>query len=168
MKNLLIIGLAILALNLAAQTVTFKAGTGDKELDVQLNELNTNAKLDMKGFKAEMNVSFNCGNQAVDELMVKMNNNPADVFMLLQIAFQMKKSHDVILASYNRHKVKGGWGAVAKEMGIKPGSPEFHAMKNSAKGKNGKMKEKVKANKGNPGNGNSGENPGKNGGKGKK
>lgn len=164
MKKLVFTLLAFAALHLSSQTVTFKAGTGDKELDVQLNELNANAKLDIKGFKAEMNVSFNCGNQAVDELMVKMNNNPADVFMLLQIAFQMKKSHDVILASYNRHRGKGGWGAVAKEMGIKPGSPEFHAMKNSAKGKNGKMKEKVK---GNSGNGKGGSNPGKGNGNGK-
>ncbi|MCC7301421.1 MAG: hypothetical protein IT233_02155 [Bacteroidia bacterium] len=163
MKTTLLHLFVIMVYTMSAQTVTFKAGTGDKELDVQLNELNASAKLDMKAFKVEMNTSFNCGNQLIDELMVKMGGNPADVFMLLQIAQQMNKSHDAILASFNRHKGKGGWGAVAKEMGIKPGSPEFHALKNSAKGKNGKMKGK-KANNDSKGGG--GGNNGK--GKGKK
>ena len=37
---------------------------------------------------------------------------------------------------YKSNKSKG-WGAIAKEMGIKPGSAEFHAMKKSMKSKGG-------------------------------
>ena len=130
-----------------AQTVTFKAGTGDKELDVSLSDLNASAKLDLPGFKAEMNLSFNCGNQKIDELLVKMQ--PGDVFMVLQIANLAKKDMDKIVAAWEK---KRGWGQIAKDMGIKPGSPEFHTMKKNAKDKKDKMKERGKS-KGNNGNG---------------
>ena len=150
-KPLVFLALLSVSLFINAQIV-FSAKTGDKELDGSLSELNVNAKLDLKGFKAEMNLSFNCGNQKVEELLVTME--PADVFMLLQIASTQNKSHDVIIASWKRNKK--GWGAVAKEMGIKPGSPAFHAMKNNAKGKNANMKAKKESKGGEKGNGNGG------------
>ena len=128
---------------LSLEAQTFSPKSGDKELDLNLSELNAGAKLDLKGFKAEMNLSFNCGNQKVEELLVTME--PSDVFMLLQIAQLQNKSHDVIIASWKRNKK--GWGAVAKDMGIKPGSPAFKALKDGAKGKNTNMKTKAKAKK---------------------
>ncbi len=154
-KQILLFIFSACVLVLNAQT--FAGKTGDKELDQNLSELNINAKLDLKGFKAEMNLSFNCGNQTVDELLVTME--PADVFMLLQIAYTQKKSHDVIIASWKRNKK--GWGAVAKEMGIKPGSPEFKALKANAKGKNANMKAKKGNAGGKPGNGNGNNGKGK-------
>ena len=35
---------------------------------------------------------------------------------------------DQVFKIYNANKGKG-WGVIAKELGIKPGSPEFHALK---------------------------------------
>jgi hypothetical protein len=38
------------------------------------------------------------------------------------------RSIDVVTAQYKKNKGRG-WGALAKSLGIKPGSPEFHALK---------------------------------------
>jgi hypothetical protein len=38
------------------------------------------------------------------------------------------KQPEVVMATYESHKGKG-WGVIAKELGIKPGSAEFHALK---------------------------------------
>ena len=84
----------------------------------------------------------------------------ADAYMTLQFPNLTKKEPDVFEQSYSVNKDKG-WGFIAKEMGIKPGSPEFHALKGKAKGK------KDKGNKGESGNGN-GNGNGKGNGKGKK
>ena len=35
---------------------------------------------------------------------------------------------ELVLADYNKHRAKG-WGAIARDLGIKPGSKEFHALK---------------------------------------
>lgn len=40
-----------------------------------------------------------------------------------------------------------GWGLTAKEMGIKPGSPEFKALKQKSREKSKKMKAKKKGGK---------------------
>jgi hypothetical protein len=36
---------------------------------------------------------------------------------------------ETVVQTYQTHKGKG-WGVIAKELGIKPGSREFHALKN--------------------------------------
>ncbi len=54
---------------------------------------------------------------------------PADVFMVFQVGQMAHRPPEVVLQTYQAHKGKG-WGVVAKELGIKPGSREFHALKN--------------------------------------
>jgi hypothetical protein len=69
--------------------------------------------------------------------------------MLFQLGSWSHQPIERVLTVYDSHKAKG-WGAMAKELGIKPGSAEFHALKKgdlhygprgSAKGK-GKGKPK--------------------------
>ena len=65
---------------------------------------------------------------------------------------------DDVIISYKKNKEKG-WGVIAKEMGIKPGSPEFHALKGKTKTRKDKGKSEGKG----KGNGNSkGKGNGKN------
>ena len=53
----------------------------------------------------------------------------ADAFMVLQIGRWTGLSRDRIMNEYGSKKGQG-WGAIAKDLGIKPGSAEFHALKN--------------------------------------
>ena len=69
-----------------------------------------------------------------------------DIFSALHPKI-LKKPADDVVKVYRSNKQKG-WGAIAKELGIKPGSPEFHALKGSADKHASKSKEKGKEGKG--------------------
>ena len=54
--------------------------------------------------------------------------DPGQAFMLFQLSAWSHQPIERALTVYDSHK-KQGWGAMAKELGIKPGSAEFHALK---------------------------------------
>lgn len=147
-----------------AQNFQLSAKSGDVELDANLNEINIKAKTDIQLFKKDLAVEFNIGEQKVDKMIVDLNMSPADAYMTLEVAKMTKKEPDLVMNSFTKNKDKG-WGVIAKEMGIKPGSPEFHALKGNAKNKKDKGN-KGKGNKGGDGNG-EGNGNGHGGGKGK-
>jgi hypothetical protein len=49
--------------------------------------------------------------------------------MVFQLGQMARTQPERVLAVYKPNRKKG-WGAIAKELGIKPGSAEFHALKN--------------------------------------
>jgi hypothetical protein len=69
--------------------------------------------------------------------------------LILELAKILKKPVDDVFTVYKSNRGKG-WGAISKELGIKPGSPEFHALKNSA----GNKAQKGKPDSGKKGKGN--------------
>jgi hypothetical protein len=48
--------------------------------------------------------------------------------MCLQLGQMLRLPPERILQTYNTNRGRG-WGVIAKELGIKPGSAEFHALK---------------------------------------
>jgi hypothetical protein len=64
----------------------------------------------------------------IPDAQVKVVHNtvrePADAFMVFQLGQMAQQPTDRVLQVYQDGKGKG-WGAVAKDLGIKPGSPEF-------------------------------------------
>lgn len=128
-------------------SVGLKVKSGDQELDMDLNELNIRAKADIKLFNTEIKASYNIDDNKLDNLYVKFGMDPADVFMTLELGLLTGKPIEEIANVYKLKKDKG-WGVIAKELGIKPGSPEFHQLKNKAKKNKGKKK-----NDGHPGKG---------------
>ncbi|MCE3229246.1 MAG: hypothetical protein K0S32_3797 [Bacteroidetes bacterium] len=145
MKKILVLVSLGLTTFLNAQNFSLSAKSGDSELDVSLNDMNVKAKADLSVFKKDLSIEFNYGEEKIDK-MLQAQLSPADVYMTLQVADLVKKEPEVVLNSYQKNKDKG-WGAIAKEMGIKPGSAEFHALKGKAKNK------KEKKEKGGKGNG---------------
>lgn len=131
---------------LSAQ-ISFNPRTGDNELDGILKDINNNAKSNLDFFAKDVATKFSIAKASIDKVIKIMP--PGDIFMAAQIAFILGKPFDVVVKSYNVNKDKG-WGVIAKEMGIKPGSPEFHNMKKALK-TNGNSKNKGNAD---PGNGN--------------
>ncbi|MES2762784.1 MAG: hypothetical protein V4677_11275 [Bacteroidota bacterium] len=142
MKKLLSLIATCFILSVNAQTISFNPRTGDIELDNILKDINTKAKDDLSAFVQNAVTTFNVAKNTVDGLLKDLL--PGDAFMVLQTAQVVNKPIETISTTYQKNKDKG-WGQIAKELGIKPGSAEFHALKGKAKN-NGKGKEKAKGN----------------------
>lgn len=121
-----------------------QSGTGDKELDSQLVSLDTEAKVSFSSFKVELSNTYAIPAPKIDYLKVEIGMSGGDIYMALEIARIKNISVDIVVNSYKKHKGQG-WGVIAKDLGIKPGSAEFHQLKGNAK---------VKGKSGSKGNGN--------------
>ena len=62
------------------------------------------------------------------DLTVGWNPRSGDVFMACNIAAIIGRPCRYVVEAYERDRGHG-WGNIAKQMGIKPGSPEFHRLK---------------------------------------
>lgn len=96
-------------------------------LDNFLSNLNIQAKSDMNGFSVKMSTQFGVPLPKV-QAVIKMVEFPADAFMCLQLSLMTNLQLETVLQTYKNNKGKG-WGVIAKELGIKPGSAKFHALK---------------------------------------
>jgi hypothetical protein len=92
-----------------------------------LSELNAQARIDLPGFKARLSTQFGVPLPDIDSLLVSVRL-PGDAFMVLQLGQMAHRPHPVVLQTYERRHGQG-WGAMAKSLGIKPGSAAFHALK---------------------------------------
>ncbi|MBL4704226.1 MAG: hypothetical protein JKY54_06880 [Flavobacteriales bacterium] len=133
----------------------FSFKTGSAELDLNLNSINKEGKADLPKFKTDLKLSYNVSSKKLDQ-MFSLKMQPGEIYFALEIANLTKKPIDDVIKSYQANKDKG-WGVIAKELGIKPGSPEFHALKNKSKEKKAKGKSNAggKGNSKGKGNGNS-------------
>jgi len=102
-------------------------GVARADLDGFIQKLNVQAKADMGKYSVQLSAQFGVPQAQVTAIIGKVDS-PADAFLCLQLGRMSKKDPDSVLRIYQGNKGKG-WGAIAKEMGIKPGSPEFHALK---------------------------------------
>ncbi|MBI3528147.1 MAG: hypothetical protein HY067_09265 [Betaproteobacteria bacterium] len=96
-------------------------------LDGFLSKLNAKAKSDLAGFSAKISAQFGIPEAQV-KVVIGTVKEPADAFMVFQLGQMARQPTDRVLQVYQAGKGKG-WGAMAKDLGIKPGSPEFHALK---------------------------------------
>jgi len=102
-------------------------GVASADLDGFLQKLNVQAKADLGKYSVQLAAQFGVP-QAQVTAIIRRVDSPADAFMCLQLGQMTKKDPERVVQTYQGNKGKG-WGAIAKEMGIKPGSPEFHALK---------------------------------------
>lgn len=107
---------------LAASVGTAVAGDFD-----WLEELNVEARSDPSGFQARLAARFDVADTRVRAVLEKVDD-PADAYMVLRLGELSGRSARDVLAAYH-HRGKRGWGRLAKELGIRPGSPAFHALK---------------------------------------
>ncbi len=117
--------------------------TGDDELNKSLLTIDADAKLDFGVFKVDLSLSYDITEKKIEYLSVDIEMSAGDIYMSLELAKITEKSIDLVVEVYQANKTKG-WGVIAKELGIKPGSPEFHARKGKAKDKGSKEKGKGK------------------------
>jgi hypothetical protein len=92
-----------------------------------LRNLNIKAEADPSGFRAELATRFKVGNTEINAIIGNMAK-PADAYMVLRLAEMSHQPTDHVIAQYRSGRGQG-WGVLAKSLGIKPGSPELHALK---------------------------------------
>jgi hypothetical protein len=131
------------------------------------DNLNIMAKADSSGFRAKLVARFRIGDAKIKAVIGDVSK-PSDAYMVLRLGEMSHRPIDEVMTEYRANRKKG-WGVMAKGLGIKPGSREFHALKrghdmgNSSGNERGQSSSKGKAkNKGKK------KEKGKNKGKGKK
>lgn len=132
-----------IALMCFSHFVIAQYNTGDDELNNSLLTIDADAKLDFGAFKVDLSVSYDITEKKIEYLSVDIEMSAGDIYLSLELAKVTEKSIDQVVEVYQANKTKG-WGVIAKELGIKPGSPEFHALKGKAKDKGSKEKGKGK------------------------
>jgi hypothetical protein len=68
----------------------------------------------------------NLNESAISDLLNRFNLNWGDLAVGLEMVNLSKKPVNMVLVAYEKNQ---GWGNIAKDLGIKPGSAEFHRMK---------------------------------------
>ncbi len=92
-----------------------------------MRDLTVRAEADPAGFRATLAARFQIGEVKVAAVM-KTTDSPADAYMVLRLGEMSAQPVERVAETYRAEKHQG-WGAMAKSLGIKPGSPEFHALK---------------------------------------
>ena len=96
-------------------------------IDGFLSSLNVQARADLNGFAAKVSAQFGVP-QAQVQATIGTVRDPADAFMVYQLGQMTSRPPETVVKVYQANRGKG-WGVIAKELGIKPGSAEFHALK---------------------------------------
>jgi len=93
-----------------------------------IKDLNIQAEADPSGFRARLRARFRIGDLEINTVLSNVKQ-PADAYMVLRLGEMSTRPTDDVIKQYRSDKGKG-WGVLAKSLGIKPGSKEFHALKN--------------------------------------
>ncbi|PLX77915.1 MAG: hypothetical protein C0615_04570 [Desulfuromonas sp.] len=93
-----------------------------------MRDMNVTAQADPSGFRMRLATRFKIGDADVG-LVLGNVERPADAYMVLRLGEMSSRPYRDVLQRYRMTKTKG-WGALAHDLGIKPGSAAFHALKN--------------------------------------
>jgi hypothetical protein len=108
-----------------------------------VKDFNIKAEADPSGLRARLAARFKIGNAEIEAVLSNVEK-PADAFMVFRLGEMSRQSTDSVVEKYKTGKGKG-WGALAKSLGIKPGSREFHALKRGNNLYDAKLKGKDKS-----------------------
>lgn len=116
----------IVRLALLLLVAGFAAGA-HASLDGFLRNLNVQAETDLHDFSVRVSAQFGVPGAQVDAV-IRSVGSPADAFMVFQLGQMANLPPQEVLRTYRANRGRG-WGVIAQRLGIRPGSPEFHALK---------------------------------------
>ena len=120
MKRLCVIPIILVALLMFFSTVS----AGEY---AWMRDFNMRAAADLADFRARLETRFKIGDLEIDAVF-DTTHEPADAYMLLRLGEMADEPIGKVIDAYKVNKGHG-WGNLAKRLGIKPGSSEFHALK---------------------------------------
>lgn len=121
----------------------FNPGTGDAVLDALLRSLNVYYAEDVEWYVEDIVYSTGAPRAYVQTMIVERHYPPADVYLIAQTAAITGQPIAIVQRDFDVDRGQG-WGVVARRLGIKPGSPEFHRLKSGADSWSSRAKVKVK------------------------
>lgn len=148
MKKLLTAVTCLVFLGLFVQDAAFaqRAATGDRKLDSLLGKIDQKAAADPDGFIRELSLRHNVPEAEIRQARERHNLSYGDTYMATALSRISKRPIGVVAEEYKQNRGRG-WGVMAMNLGIKPGSPEFKQMKAGARGSVDHMKTLAKAKK---------------------
>jgi len=115
---------------------------GADDFSPYLKQISAQTSASKDNFAAELSAEFGVPIPKINEMRAKFGMNNGDIYFALELGKQTKKPVDEIIDQYQKNRSRG-WGYIAREMGIKPGSPAFKALKAKAQ-KKARNKKRIK------------------------
>jgi ABC-type glycerol-3-phosphate transport system substrate-binding protein len=100
-----------------------------------VSDVNAYFSLHHDDFRVKMAAEFGVPITRVDSLIISVGS-AGDAYLCLKTSRSSGHSLDDVTHAWDKHH-KRGWGVVAQELGIKPGSKDFHALKRHEFGRKG-------------------------------
>jgi hypothetical protein len=92
-----------------------------------VKDFNIRVQADPSGFRARIAARFQIGDAEITAVLRDVPS-PADAFIVFRLGEMSRMPVDHVLREYKASKGKG-WGVIAKNLGIKPGSEAFQDLK---------------------------------------
>lgn len=108
--------------------INWNPRSGDVWVDTYLDDVNRYGGRYREPFVNEMVRYYGAPRDLVTDLLTTRNWAPGDVFYACSIAQVLGRPCRYVADYWDENHGKG-WGVVAQELGIKPGSAEFHRLK---------------------------------------
>jgi len=107
----------------------YESRTGDPTLDAVLDTINLLFNDEPDYYVEQIVYETQAPPVIVREYILERHNAPADVYMIGELAQSSGLPFSVVAQRFDADRTRG-WGVIAQDLGIKPGSPQFHALKN--------------------------------------
>jgi hypothetical protein len=111
----------------ACGLVLLSSGFAHADLNAYIRSVNVSAEGNIGGYRTQLGVHYGASGPTLD-LAFRSVSSPAEVAILLWLGQRTGKPMETVVQVYTSQKGQG-WGAIAKSLGIKPGSADFHALK---------------------------------------
>ena len=109
----------------------FAPSTGDALFDDILYQVNALFGHEPRWYVDDIVRSTGAPRYYVEPLIIQKRYAPADVYMIAETARISGRSFASVQSEFDANRGQG-WGVMAKRLGIKPGSAEFHSLKSGA------------------------------------
>lgn len=111
----------------ACGMVLLTAGLAHASMNAFLRSLNVSAAANIRNFRTQLEVHYGAPGPILD-IVLQAVDRPADAAVVLWLVQHSGQPVDSVLRVYRAHRGHG-WGAIARGLGVKPGSADFHALK---------------------------------------
>lgn len=101
-----------------------------EQIAIKVKHVDVDAEADIAGYKVRLGAEYGADPKDIDDLMRVYQMPPSDLLTAYELARLCKTPVSIVAREYRQNKGKG-WGVMAHNLGIKPGSPAFHALKNN-------------------------------------
>jgi len=106
--------------------------TGDPDLDQTLQTLDLDASISFGAFRTNISKRYHISESNIQYLTVEMGMTAGDIYLTMEMVKITQKSLNDVLKAYQDQR-RNGWGSIALQLGVQPGSDKFSVLKDELK-----------------------------------